>query len=107
VKEPETVFRFLGNFSHMTTQMFRDINIKVFKKRLDKSKSTSITIDIDSTVVNLKGHQEGTAKDTWLTSFLESTVGKWLQFPVHPFLLDDVCCRKEYSVLPNGYTIFQ
>ena len=31
VKEPETVSRFLGNFTFKTTQMFRDINFKVFK----------------------------------------------------------------------------
>jgi len=62
VKEPETVSRFLGNFSHKTTQMFRDINFKVFRKLLCKSKLTSITIDIDSSVVNVEGHQEGTAK---------------------------------------------
>ena len=31
VKEPDTVSRFLGNFSHKKTQMFRDINFKVFK----------------------------------------------------------------------------
>ncbi len=34
VKEPETVSRFLGNFSYKTTQMFRDINFKVFRKLL-------------------------------------------------------------------------
>ncbi|MGB3701218.1 MAG: IS1380 family transposase, partial [Anaerolineales bacterium] len=62
VKEPETVSRFLGNFSHKTTQMFRDINFKVFRKLLSKSKLTSITIDIDSSVVNVEGHQEGAAK---------------------------------------------
>jgi hypothetical protein len=62
VKEPETVSRFLGNFSYKTTQMFRDINFKVFRKLLCKSKLTSITIDIDSSVVNIEGHQEGTAK---------------------------------------------
>lgn len=62
VKEPETASRFLGNFSYKTTQMFRDINFKVFKKLLCKSKLTSITIDIDSSVVNVEGHQEGTAK---------------------------------------------
>jgi hypothetical protein len=62
VKEPETVSRFLGNFSYKTTQMFRDINFKVFKKLLSKSKLTSITIDIDSSVVNVEGHQEGAAK---------------------------------------------
>src|SRR5450830_823577 len=62
VKEPEMVSRFLGNFSYKTTQLFRDINFKVFKKLLSKSKLTSITIDIDSSVVNVEGHQEGTAK---------------------------------------------
>ena len=62
VKEPETVSRFLGNFSYKTTQMFREINFKVFNKLLFKSKLTSITIDIDSSVVNVEGHQEGTAK---------------------------------------------
>jgi hypothetical protein len=62
VKEPETVSRFLGNFSHKTTQMFRDINFKVFKKLLYKSKLTSITIAIDSSVVNVESRQEGTAK---------------------------------------------
>jgi hypothetical protein len=62
VKEPETVSRFLGNFSYKTTQMFREINFKVFKRLLCKSKLTSITIDIDSSVINVEGHQEGTAK---------------------------------------------
>jgi hypothetical protein len=62
VKEPETVSRFLGNFNHKTTQMFREINFKVFKKILYKNKLTSITIDIGSSVVNVEGHQEGTAK---------------------------------------------
>jgi hypothetical protein len=62
VKEPETLSRFLGNFSHKTTQMVRDINFKVFKRPLDKSRLTSITIDIDSSVVNVEGHQEGTAR---------------------------------------------
>jgi hypothetical protein len=62
VKEPETVSRFLGNFSYKTTQMFRDINFKVFKKLLYKSKLPSITIDIDSSVINVEGHQEGTAR---------------------------------------------
>ena len=42
--------------------MLRDINFKVFKKLLYKSKLTSITIDIDSSVVNVEGYQEGTAK---------------------------------------------
>ncbi|TFH38413.1 MAG: IS1380 family transposase [ANME-2 cluster archaeon] len=62
VKEPETVSRFLSNFSYKTTHMFREINFKVFKVLLCKSKLTSITIDIDSSVVNVEGHQEGTAK---------------------------------------------
>ena len=62
VKEPETVSRFLGNLSYKTTQMFRDINFKVFRMLLFKSKLSSITIDIDSSVVHIEGHQEGTAK---------------------------------------------
>ncbi|HGX5933875.1 TPA: IS1380-like element ISEcp1 family transposase [Escherichia coli] len=62
VKEPETVSRFLGNFNFKTIQMFRDINFKVFKKLLTKSKLTSITIDIDSSVINVEGHQEGASK---------------------------------------------
>ena len=62
VKEPETVSRFLGKFNFKTTQMFREINFKVFKKLLSKSKLTSITIDIDSSVINVEGHQEGATK---------------------------------------------
>ena len=62
VKEPETVSRFLGNFSYKTTQMFKDINFTVFKKLLSKHKLTSITIDIDSSVINVEGHQEDAAK---------------------------------------------
>jgi len=59
VKEPETVPRFFGNFTFKTTQNFRDINFKVFSKLLSKSELTSITIDIDSSVVNIEGRQEG------------------------------------------------
>ena len=62
IKQPETVSRFLGNFSFKTTQMIRNINFKVFKKLLSKSNLTSITIDIDSSVINVEGHQEGAAK---------------------------------------------
>jgi hypothetical protein len=42
--------------------MMREINFQVFKKLLRKKKLKSIPIDIDSSVVNAKGHQEGTAK---------------------------------------------
>ena len=62
IKEPETVSRFLGNFSYKTTQMLREINFKLFRKLLRKSKLKSITIDIDSSVVNVEGHQEGAVK---------------------------------------------
>lgn len=62
VKEPETVSRFLGNFTFKTTQDLRNVNYKVFKKLLLKSKLTTITIDIDSSVVNVEGHQEGAEK---------------------------------------------
>src|SRR5450759_3905288 len=54
IKEPETVSRFLGNFSYKTTQMLREINFKVFKKLLRKKKLKSVTIDIDSSVVNVE-----------------------------------------------------
>jgi len=62
IKEPETVSRFLGNFSYKTTYMLREINFKVFKKLLRKSKLKFITIDIDSSVINVEGHQEGAVK---------------------------------------------
>ncbi|WP_313569210.1 IS1380 family transposase [Acetoanaerobium noterae] len=62
VKEPETVSHFLSNFSFKTTQMLREINFKVFKKLLSKSGLASITIDIDSSVINVEGHQEGATK---------------------------------------------
>ena len=62
IKEPETVSRFLGNFSYKTTHMLREINYKVFRKLLSKSKLKAITIDIDSSVVNVEGHQEGAVK---------------------------------------------
>jgi hypothetical protein len=62
IKEPETVSRFLGNFSYKTTQMLREINFKLFRKLLRKSKLKSITLDIDSSVVNVEGHQEGAVK---------------------------------------------
>ena len=62
IQEPETVSSFLGNFSYKTTQMLREINFKVFGKLLRKSRLKSITIDIDSSVVNVEGHQEGAVK---------------------------------------------
>jgi hypothetical protein len=58
VKELETVSRFLDNFNLKTTQMLRFINLKVFKKLLRKKKLKSITIDIDSSVVNVEGYKE-------------------------------------------------
>jgi len=42
--------------------MLREINFKLFRKLLRKSKLKSITIDIDSSVVNVEGHQEGAGK---------------------------------------------
>jgi hypothetical protein len=62
IKEPETVSRILGNFSYKTTHMLRGINFKVFKKLLQKSKIKVITIDINSSVINVEGHQEGAVK---------------------------------------------
>lgn len=62
IKEPETVSRFLGNFNYKTPHMLREINFKVFKKLLHKSKLKAITIDIDSSVVNVEGQQKGAVK---------------------------------------------
>lgn len=62
IKEPETVSRFLGNVSYKTTHMLRGINFKVFRKLLRKSKLKVITIDIDSSLVNVEGHQEGAVR---------------------------------------------
>ena len=62
IKEPDTVSRFLGNSSYKTTQMLREIQFKIFRKLLRRSKLKSITIDIDSSGVNVEGHQEGTGK---------------------------------------------
>ena len=62
IKEPETVARFLGTFSYKTTQRLREIIFKLFRKLMRKSKLKSITIDIDSSVVNVEGHQEWTVK---------------------------------------------
>ncbi|HEX9974079.1 MAG TPA: IS1380 family transposase [bacterium] len=62
IQEPEMVSRFLENFSYKTTQMLREINFKLFRKLQRKSKLKSITIDIDSSVVNVEGHQEGAVK---------------------------------------------
>jgi hypothetical protein len=62
IKEPETVSRFLRNFSYKTTHMLREINFKVFRKLLRKSKLKAITIDIDSSVVIVEGHQDGADK---------------------------------------------
>ena len=62
VREPETISRFAGEFSFKTTQMLRQINFKIFEKIIRKCKIKSIIIDIDSTVINVWGVQEGTAK---------------------------------------------
>jgi hypothetical protein len=42
--------------------MLREINFKVFRKLLRKSKLKAITIDIDSSVVIVEGHQDGADK---------------------------------------------
>jgi hypothetical protein len=73
IKEPETVSRFLGNFSYKTTQMLRKINFKLFKKLLRKSKLKSITLDIDSSVVNVEATGRGQQKVT-IQKSLETAV---------------------------------
>lgn len=62
VKDPETVSRFFSRFSFKMTKMLRKINFKVFKKLLSRSELTTITIDIDSSVTNVEGHQESATK---------------------------------------------
>lgn len=62
VTNAENVSRFFCNFSFKTTQMLRDINFTIFKKLLKVSKLKKITIDIDSTVENVEGNQEGAMK---------------------------------------------
>jgi hypothetical protein len=42
--------------------MLREINFNVFRKLQRRSKNKTITIDIDSSVVNVEGYQEGAAK---------------------------------------------
>jgi hypothetical protein len=42
--------------------MLREVNFQLFRKLLIRSNHKAITIDIDSSVVNVEGHQEGTAK---------------------------------------------
>jgi len=79
IKKPETVSRFLGNFSYKTTQMLREINFKLFRRLLGMSNRKSITIDIDSSVVNVEGHQEGAVK-----GYNSKKLGNdWLQDPVY------------------------
>lgn len=72
VKEPETISRFLGNFSYKTTQMMHEVNIKVFCKLLQTRKLMAITIDIDSSVVNMKVTRKepprGTTQKSWAIS---------------------------------------
>jgi hypothetical protein len=80
IKEPETVSRFLGNFSYMTTQMLREINFKVFKKLLRKKKLKSITIDIDSSVINVEGYQEAVCQRV-------QSKKAWEQLLQHPVCL--------------------
>jgi len=62
VKSPETISRFLRNFDYRTTHQLRTVSFKVFNHMLSKSRLLKITIDIDSSVINVEGHQEGTAK---------------------------------------------
>ena len=42
--------------------MLREVNFRLFRKLLQIKRLPAITIDIDSSVVNVEGHQEGTTK---------------------------------------------
>lgn len=62
VRKPENISRFLSNFSFKTTQMLRDVNFKIFENMIKKKGLKQIIIDIDSTVINVEGNQEGAVK---------------------------------------------
>jgi hypothetical protein len=62
VRNPENISRFLKCFDYRTTQELRDLNFKIFIKLLKKSKIKKITIDMDSSVINTEGSQEGACK---------------------------------------------
>lgn len=62
VRSPEAISRFLKNFNYRTTHELRKVNFKLFNKLLRQSKLQNIIIDIDSSVVNVEGNQEGVAK---------------------------------------------
>jgi hypothetical protein len=79
IKEPEMTSRFLGNLSYKTTQMLREVKFKLFRKLLRKSKFKTITIDINSSVVNVEGHQEGAVKGYNPKSLETTTItSSWL-----------------------------
>ena len=78
IKEPEAVSRFLGKFKFGTTQRLQNVNFKLFKKLLEKSRLKSILIDIDSTVINVEGHKESAAKGYIKESKYDMTVGSLL-----------------------------
>jgi hypothetical protein len=62
VRNPENISRFLKCFDYRTTQELKDINFKAFMRLLKKSKIKKITIDMDSSVINTEGSQEGAQK---------------------------------------------
>ena len=65
--------------------MLREINFKIFIKLLRKRKLKSITIDIDSSVVNVEGHQEGAIIQSTLEAM--DTTPKSLETTVTTFSL--------------------
>lgn len=62
VKSPGSISRFLKKFDFRTTHSLRMANFKLCKKLLKQSELKSIIIDINSSVINVEGHQEGVAK---------------------------------------------
>ena len=59
VTTPENVSRFLKNFDFESTVKMELVNMRLAKKAIKKSKLKHITIDIDSSVKSVDGHQEG------------------------------------------------
>jgi len=62
VTNPENISRFLKKFDFESTAKMELVNMTLAKKAIKKAKLKHITVDIDSSVKNVEGHQEGAEK---------------------------------------------
>lgn len=62
VTSPENISRFLKSFDFESTVKMELVNMKLAKKAIKKANLRQITIDIDSSVKNVEGNQEGAEK---------------------------------------------